>query len=204
MRKKNNLVLRLASLLLVCVLISTYTLCGLLARYTSSGSGSDSARVIKFGDITITETGDFKKENNTNQFIVIPGVNLTKDIHVSFSGSEAATYVFIKMNVSNPWEFNSSNENEFMINEDMKFSVVSNWTYVTNKDNDYVYSIELDPNETLDEDVISENGLITVSSDITKANISDFNSTIDVKAYVVQKGGFSSAQEAWNSISSKY
>ena len=51
MRKKNNLVLRFASLLFICVLISTYTLCGLLARYTSSGSGSDSARVIKFGDV---------------------------------------------------------------------------------------------------------------------------------------------------------
>jgi len=50
--KKNkapvNWILRAAGVLLCLVLASSYLVCGLFARYTTSASGSDSARVAKF------------------------------------------------------------------------------------------------------------------------------------------------------------
>ena len=49
----------LAGILFCLILITTAMLGGLFARYTTSGSGSDSARVAKFGTLTLTETGDF-------------------------------------------------------------------------------------------------------------------------------------------------
>lgn len=59
---KKNKMMRLASGLLVAVLLTTCAISGTFAKYTTSGSATDSARVAKFG-VTVTATGDmFKKE----------------------------------------------------------------------------------------------------------------------------------------------
>ncbi|MGN0648677.1 MAG: hypothetical protein ACI4J3_08625 [Oscillospiraceae bacterium] len=55
MAKKNN-ALRAASTLLVAVLLSTCAISGTFAKYVTSGSGTDSARVAKWG-VTISATG---------------------------------------------------------------------------------------------------------------------------------------------------
>lgn len=46
---KKNVMMRLASFLLVAVLISTSAISGTYAKYVTTGSGSDSARVAKWG-----------------------------------------------------------------------------------------------------------------------------------------------------------
>ena len=56
MAKKNN-ALRAASTLLVAVLLSTCAISGTFAKYVTSGSGTDSARVAKWG-VEITATGE--------------------------------------------------------------------------------------------------------------------------------------------------
>ena len=56
MAKKNN-ALRAASTLLVTVLLSTCAISGTFAKYVTSGSGTDSARVAKWG-VEITATGE--------------------------------------------------------------------------------------------------------------------------------------------------
>lgn len=54
MKAKANPVLILAMVLLCLVMITTHMTAGLYARYTSSGSGEDSARVAKF---EVTQSG---------------------------------------------------------------------------------------------------------------------------------------------------
>ena len=46
---KKNRMMRLASLLLVCVLLTTSVISGTYAKYVTRATGSDSARVAKFG-----------------------------------------------------------------------------------------------------------------------------------------------------------
>ncbi len=53
---KKNTMMRLASLLLVLTLLSTCAISGTFAKYVSSNSGSDSARVAKWG-VTVTAAG---------------------------------------------------------------------------------------------------------------------------------------------------
>ena len=48
LHKKKNLAMRLAGVLLLLVCVSTWMLSGMLARYTSVGSGNDHARVAGF------------------------------------------------------------------------------------------------------------------------------------------------------------
>lgn len=61
---KKNTMMRIASVLLVVVLLTTSVISGTFAKYVTSGSASDSARVAKWG-VTITANGaTFAKEYN--------------------------------------------------------------------------------------------------------------------------------------------
>ena len=63
---KKNKMMRLASVLLVAVLMSTCAISGTFAKYVTTASGSNSARVAKFG-VTVTAGGDaFKNQYPTN------------------------------------------------------------------------------------------------------------------------------------------
>lgn len=59
---KKNKMMRLASLLLVCVLLSTSVISGTFAKYVTTKSGSDSARVAEWGvNIAVTNASELFK-----------------------------------------------------------------------------------------------------------------------------------------------
>lgn len=58
---KKNKMMRLASVLLVAVILTTCAISGTFAKYVTSGSGNDTARVAKFG-VTVSGTADTFKE----------------------------------------------------------------------------------------------------------------------------------------------
>ena len=71
MTSKKNWTLRAAVLMLALVLITSCFVGGTFAKYVTSGSGNDSARVAKFG-VTVTANGDvFAKEYDTNDQTVV-------------------------------------------------------------------------------------------------------------------------------------
>lgn len=63
---KKNRMMRLASILLVCVLMTTSVISGTFAKYVTTNSGADSARVAKFGVVinVADDMGVFKTEYN--------------------------------------------------------------------------------------------------------------------------------------------
>ena len=54
---KKNVMMRVASVLLVAVMLTTCVISGTFAKYVTSGEGTDSARVAKFG-VTVTANGE--------------------------------------------------------------------------------------------------------------------------------------------------
>jgi len=63
---KKNVMMRLASFLLVAVLISTSAISGTYAKYVTQGSSQDTARVARFGvDVTANFTELFKDQYET-------------------------------------------------------------------------------------------------------------------------------------------
>ena len=71
MTSKKNRTLRAAVLMLALVLITSCFVGGTFAKYVTSGSGTDSARVAKFG-VTVTASGDlFAKEYATDDQTVV-------------------------------------------------------------------------------------------------------------------------------------
>ena len=193
-----NIPMCLASILFCLTLISVHFMGGLYAKYTATGSGSDSARVIKFGNITLTETGDF--DNAENSAIIIPGVDLTKNATVSFEGSEAATFVFVEV-VPEGWT-TTDNRTFTAAGGGMLWSVSTEWTYLD--ETEYVYYMVLEPNTPLNNEEIIAGGTVTVDDNISKGVISSItNMTVDFRASVVQAGGFDSVSAAWDSIAAK-
>ena len=202
-KTKMNIPMCLAAILLCLTLISIHLTSGLYAKYISSASGNDSARVIKFGELTLTEEGDFYEGN---KLMIIPGVALTKKATVSFSGSESATYVFVEITPSK-WSTTDNKTFSLMSNGKtaMQWNVAEGWLFLKSDNGTYIYYRELTPNtELIATDIIAENGKIAVSNQITKSEIQVMTGIfIKLRATVVQSGGFENPEAAWNSVAAK-
>ena len=202
--KKPNIALCAGFILLCLTLFSMHFTSGLYARYISRDSAEDSARVIKFGELTLKETGDFVKDGTPVKAVIIPGSDLTKKVTVSFTGSESATYVFVKVTL-NKWYYSDGDSCYYIGTSLLKWTPntgENKWTKLPDKD---VYYVELKPNEVLSElDFIADDGLIEVSSSIEKsAFVSLDGMLIQLQAFAVQSNGFESVEKAWESISVK-
>ena len=183
----------LAGVLFCLILITTALMGGLFARYVTTDTGSDSARVAKFGNLTLTETGDFVGDTQKTG-IVIPGVNLNKKVTVSFDASEVATIVFVEVDASGWTVVN----NLFMKGTHLSWTLADGWTYLP--DTEYVYYKELPPNTPLSADIIQD-GIITVSKDIKKANVQELkNLNLTFRASVIQNDGSLTPATAWNKL----
>lgn len=215
MKKQNNekppvnlgsILIRVAAGLFILTMISVYLLGGLFARYVSSGHGLDSARVTTFGDLTLTETGDFDGTAG-KKGMIIPGVPLTKDATVTFTGSEMATVVFAEVIVpEDTWE---TADNRAFSYGGLSWSVASGWEYLGSDEYAegkirHIYYKTLEPNTELDSEPIVTGGKIVVDEDITKANIAGLaNAELSFRASVIQAGGFKTVGEAWAAMAAK-
>ena len=115
---KKNVMMRVASALLVAVLLSTCAISGTFAKYVTEATGSDQARVAKWGVVITTTTSGLFAETYKNdaaigstaagaglsvdsedgKFVVAPGTK--GSVNFSISGTpEVAVDVKIVMNV---------------------------------------------------------------------------------------------------------
>ena len=195
----------IAGILLCLVLITTAMMGGLFARYTATGTGSDQARVAKFGDLTLVETGE-------NISMVIPGVNIRKQVQVTFEPSEVATIVFVEISAPG-WK--TDDNKLFSRGEYLSWSVADGWTCLDPHTVPYVYYYELAPNAEFDSvDVIAPlladeqltDYHIFVSPEAPESFMQGLTGEelkITLKASVIQTGEFDSVQAAWEHLSSK-
>jgi len=187
-----------AAVVLICLtMFSFHFTSGLYAKYSTDASGSDSARVISFGEITLTEIG-----GNYDKFTIIPGVDITKDAEVSFAGSESAAYVYVSVTVSSHWT--SSDDITFTAaNGNISWSIDNTkWNYLTKYGSTYVYYHDLiEPNSSISDVDVIKDGTVTVSKMITRTELKTLeNLTVTIKAATVQANGFDKPEDGWNSI----
>ncbi len=99
---KLNILMCTVAVLLCATLFSMHFVGGLYARYTTSASGSDSARVAAF---SITQGGTIF---NTIEAAVTPGATKTVDLTITNNSEVAMEYTLTVTNVTgniNPLEF---------------------------------------------------------------------------------------------------
>lgn len=192
-----------ALVMLCAVLVLSRFMGGFYAAYTTKNDSGDSARVIKFGDITLTETlGDAIG----GKLIVTPGVDIKKSAEITFGGSESATYVFVEIALVGDWTFDGSKT--FSIKRDsmaLMSWTVGDWSYVdgTGADDKYAFYKLLEPNAVLNKVEVIKEERITVHETVTKGELKDLCNAVEISitATVVQSIGFVDAKEAWASVS---
>lgn len=187
-----------AGILFCLVLISTSMMGGLFARYVTTGTGQDSARVAKFGDLTLTETGDFVGDN-VKTGIIIPGVNMNKKVTLSFEASEVATIVFVEVSAPD-WTLTGAGNNTFVKGDKMlSWGIADGWTYLPGSK--YVYYLELAPNTALTDVYIIKDGIIHVGENIYESNIGDLdNLSLSFQVSVIQNDGSLTPATAWDKL----
>ncbi len=168
---------------LLYLAVATFAITGVtFSRYVASAHSQDEARVITFGDLTVTDSGSVQ---------VQPGVAAKKDLTVHFDGSEAAVYVFAE--VQGGWTLGADG-----IYHDaaglMTWRVADGWTYLR----DNVYYRELAPNTALTAGLI-DGGAVNVSEDMTRTELEKLSKalSIRVRAAAVQREGGDTAETAW-------
>jgi hypothetical protein len=211
MRKENRkisqgeLMMLLAGVCLCLVLISLHITSGLYARYTTSASGSDSAGVIQFNQLTVTENGSFTESGSgENTFVFAPGVPMEKDIKISFGGSEASTIVFVAINAPN-WKVTGDTKTVFTDAQGcLSWRVAEGWTFLESDQDLHIYYKELKPNETLSEVRFIDGGTIQVGASDTMDTMKIYESypptKFSVRGYAVQANEFETVAAAWDSV----
>lgn len=196
-RAKMNIPMCLACVLLCLTLVSVRLSSGVVARYTTNTDSGDSARVIKFGDLTLTETGGG---------YIAPGVTLKWNARVSFEGSESATYVFVEVSGVHAGDASTVT----LFNGGPSWSVVTGadgWTYLGAYDGGgtHVYYRALAPNATMTNVPLFKSDTVEIADTVTADQIAAIGSASPkFRASVVQSNGFANAGAAWTSLETKH
>lgn len=196
-RAKMNIPVCLACVLLCLTLVSIRLSSGVVARYSTTADSGDSARVIRFGDLTLTEYG------GDPQYIA-PGVTLEWNASVSFTGSESATFVFVEVS-----GVESGADGTVTLFDDVDFTVADGWEYLDSYTKDdvtkYVYYRALEPNVEMTNVALFANGSAVVPESLTAEQIAAMSSiSTKFRASVVQSNGFANAAAAWESLEEKH
>lgn len=215
-----NVAMCLAIVLFWLVIITTYMSSGLFAKYSTMGKGGDSARVIQFGDLTVTETLDTGVTATGGKLIFVPGTTMKKELTVDFEGSEADTVVFVALEAKG-WNFTAPNATDpasFALKQGentlMSWKMENDWNYLASDGERHVFYIFLDSNTLLENKPVIKDGQITVNVATYDAYdaLAGADLNLDITAYAVQANGFyapdrDTAEEvataAWNSVKSK-
>lgn len=170
---------------LLYLAVATFALTGVtFSRYVASAHSQDGARVITFGDLTVTDSGSVQ---------VQPGVPAEKHLTVRFDGSEAATYVFVELKGSD-WTRGADNRTYTYGGGSLSWRVADGWTHLR----DNVYYRALSPNTALTAGLI-DGGAVNVSENMTRTELEKLSKglSIRVQAAAVQREGGDTAETAW-------
>ena len=87
---RKNRMMRLASVLLVCVLLTTSVISGTFAKYTTTAEGTDTARVAKFGVVVQALTNIFDAQYSGNDTVSVLADNGADVIAPGTTGNAVA------------------------------------------------------------------------------------------------------------------
>lgn len=199
--KKKSVSIKVVVLLLAVVLLIGCVAGGTLAYLmTKSATVTNTFVAGNIGTLTLNETDGEGNAVTTRSFIVTPGVNITKDPVVTFNGNNVDAFVFVEVTATG-WTLNGTT---YSIGNEMSWTVDSAWAVLDATNYPGVFYKAVATSDTDREWDIISGDTITVSSEITKANISNYTKELNFTAYAIQQedggsdndGKFTPA-EAW-------
>lgn len=165
------------------------------SKYVSSTVAENYARVIRFGELYITNGADSYEEENIK---IVPGAEIKKNPTVNFDGSEAQSCVFLKIN-SSYWTYDSTDRSFSYISNNKKiiiWNICKEWNYLKNDGTGNVFYIFIQPNTKLSQSVINDNSMY-ISKEIKNSDIQLISENLNLKfgAFAVQCSNFENNTE---------
>lgn len=191
-RKKKGVSTKVFLSLLALVLVVGCAVGGTIAWLTATTEPV--VNTFTYGKIKIKLT-----ETTGTEYKIIPGVNISKDPKVTVIGGSEACWLFVKVA-----------EKGTFVTDKVTYSIAEGWTALDATNHPGVYYREVDAVtadtnfNVLAGDATYPNGVVTVSENLTKAEVNSVAATqptLTFTAYAVQKDGINTAAEAWAKVS---
>jgi len=209
-------------LMLALVLVIGCTIGGTLAWLTAnSGPVANTFVAGQIGDLELDEndTASTTYDATKKQYIVIPGMDITKSPKVTYTPTSADgtvpvdAYVFVKLTQdttgTNKWVWNATASQYEIKNTSgtvvMSFEIDSNWTKLDGVDGVFYKEVAKTASKLEGVSIISGNK-ITVSSAITEKDVEAIATAADkltFNAYAIQKDGVGTVNEAWTKVTTE-
>ncbi len=203
MKNRRNVSNKTVAILLALVLAIGCAVGGTLAWLISKTEPV--VNTFTYGDINIDlyeheynareNTLGTEKTTKVDNYKIIPGVDLPKDPTVEVKANSEACWLFVKVEKEN-W------------NNKVTYEIADGWTALTGQTGVYYREVEAAtakagvPYYILKGDTTYANGVVTVSENLTKAEVNSIATQpkLTFTAYAVQKDGITTAAEAWAKI----
>ena len=191
-RKKKGVSTKVFLSLLALVLVVGCAVGGTIAWLTATTEPV--VNTFTYGKIKIELT-----ETTGNAYKIIPGVNISKDPKVTVKADSEACWLFVKV----------AEEGTFVADK-VTYSIAEGWKVLDATNHPGVYYREVDAVtadtnfNVLAGDTTYPNGVVTVSENLTKAEVNSVAATqptLTFTAYAVQKDGINTAADAWAQVS---
>lgn len=191
-RKKKGVSTKVFLSLLALVLVVGCAVGGTIAWLTATTEPV--VNTFTYGKIKIELA-----ETTGTKYKIIPGVNISKDPKVTVKADSEACWLFVKV----------AEEGTF-VTDKVTYSIDDGWKALDATNHPGVYYREVDAVtadtnfNVLAGDTTYPNGVVTVSENLTKAEVNSVAATqptLTFTAYAVQKDGINTAAEAWAQVS---
>ncbi len=172
-----------------------------------------------FADLGLSETDpddEYDGNGATNDYLVVPGMDITKDPKVTFAPEAdednlVGAYVFVKMDAAGWTTTDNVAFTKQLGNcaDALSFSVDTYWTFLKKDGNSYIYYKAVAADKTINTQSIIANDKVTVSTAITEADLDTASESLSVitdgslifSAYAIQQLGFDDSPEAaWTAV----
>ena len=183
MRRRRGISTKTLVALLSLVLLLGCSLGGTLAWLADSTGPVTNTFTVGDIDITLVET--------TEDYKIVPGVNIAKDPKVTVKANSEACWLFVKIEESANWP------------DELTYAVATGWEELEGG----VYYRQVGASEKAQEfyvlagegEGVYANGMVTVSENLTKSELQQLtpNPTLTFTAYAVQQEGVETATAAW-------
>lgn len=194
-RKKKGVSTKVFLSLLALVLVVGCAVGGTIAWLTATTEPV--VNTFTYGKIKIELA-----ETTGTKYKIIPGVNISKDPKVTVKAGSEACWLFVKVGEANWPTFTDKDGRK------VSYTIATGWKELPGESGVYYREVEAVTADTgfyvLAGDTTYPNGVVTVSENLTKAEVNSVAATqptLTFTAYAVQKDGISTAAEAWAKVS---
>lgn len=193
MRRRRGISTKTLVALLSLVLLLGCSLGGTLAWLADSTGPVTNTFTVGDIDITLVET--------TEDYKIVPGVNIAKDPKVTVLANSEACWLFVKV-VEDNWPTFTESDGTTTTRK-VNYTLAQGWKPLEGESG--VYYRQVSASGKAQEFYVLAGNEVTVSSTLTKSEVQGIGTgenapTLTFTAYAVQLEGITTASNAWNEV----